>query len=397
DSTAGHRDRHQYFQHKAERGANGGSTTVEGLGGRQLTLRALSPPAPLSSSLGDGGGRECPYVITEAKADVVIAATAAAVAAAETQVGEPAVPSSPFSSSSSSSSFWSSPASPPSVQRSAAETNNVLTVTNFNYSRLGNRFISLARNLGLGYCCKSRLVSLPPKDDTIAPGVFSEGVPGPRWFDFSSAPDVEGFNASTCPESITWGGQDAFYLTGVRDEDHPYYTPGLFECIKALPRVAGCEADYFFPADKVDVCLSDTPGLGYTLDEKRYQEEGPNDDGVKLYGVSGHDRKGDGLIPRVGGGPAVHGNAETVEEEGVEGKQRGGDASEGQWEQGRDERAREPTREGQMWQGEEEQGRGREEWGDDHDEGGHPGRRQLEVEASGTHDITLVVNHEGEG
>ena len=59
--------------------------------------------------------------------------------------------------------------------------------------------------------CQVKVV-LPPKDDVLAPGVFSEGNPGPRWFDFSSAPDVDGFNSSTCAADITWAGPRAFRM-----------------------------------------------------------------------------------------------------------------------------------------------------------------------------------------
>lgn len=55
-------------------------------------------------------------------------------------------------------------------------------------------------------------VWLPPKDDVLAPGVFNQGTPGPRWFDFSSAPDVDGFNSSACSADITWAGQRAFRM-----------------------------------------------------------------------------------------------------------------------------------------------------------------------------------------
>lgn len=61
-------------------------------------------------------------------------------------------------------------------------------------------------------------VTLPPKNDILAPGVFSEGLPGPRWFDFSSAPDVEGFHSSSCATDITWAGRTAFHMS----ERKPY-------------------------------------------------------------------------------------------------------------------------------------------------------------------------------
>lgn len=53
---------------------------------------------------------------------------------------------------------------------------------------------------------------LPPKDDVLAPGIFNEGIPGPRWFDFSNAPDVKGFDARHCKADITWAGQRAFRM-----------------------------------------------------------------------------------------------------------------------------------------------------------------------------------------
>lgn len=59
--------------------------------------------------------------------------------------------------------------------------------------------------------CQVKVV-LPPKDDVLAPGVFGEGDPGPRWFDFSNAPDVEGFNSSACAADITWAGPRAFHM-----------------------------------------------------------------------------------------------------------------------------------------------------------------------------------------
>ena len=53
---------------------------------------------------------------------------------------------------------------------------------------------------------------LPPKDDVLAPGIFNEGTPGPRWFDFSSAPDMPAFDSSSCAADITWAGQRAFHM-----------------------------------------------------------------------------------------------------------------------------------------------------------------------------------------
>ncbi|CAN0233246.1 unnamed protein product, partial [Scytosiphon promiscuus] len=132
---------------------------------------------------------------------------------------------------------------------------NVLWVEEIRFGRLGNRFLGLTNILQLGFCCKSKLVSLPPKSEVLAPGFFNEGIPGPRWFDFSSAPDTEGFDPNTCPAEITWAGGDALYLRGLDDEEHPNYTPGLRECILSGQRLVGCEAAHYFPMD-MDLCGS---------------------------------------------------------------------------------------------------------------------------------------------
>lgn len=52
---------------------------------------------------------------------------------------------------------------------------------------------------------------LPEKDGVLAPGIFSEGTHGPRLFDFSSGPGVEGFNSSSC-EDMSWHGIDSFNM-----------------------------------------------------------------------------------------------------------------------------------------------------------------------------------------
>eukprot|EP00903_Cladosiphon_okamuranus_P021969 g20199.t1 len=144
---------------------------------------------------------------------------------------------------------------------------NFLHFTGLNYGRMGNRFGTVSQNLKLGYCCQSKLVWLPPKDDTLAPGVFNTGTPGPRWFDFTRAPDVAGFNASSCPALIAWTPKQAFRLDGLDNSTHRYYTPNLKECIKSVPRLIGCEAAYFFPMD-IDVCQS-----GQTIAGNRSREE----------------------------------------------------------------------------------------------------------------------------
>ncbi|CAM9503420.1 unnamed protein product, partial [Ectocarpus fasciculatus] len=147
---------------------------------------------------------------------------------------------------------------------SSTDPGNVFEVTGFGFARLGNHFVALYRTLTLGFCCKSKMVTLPPKDDILAPGIFNRGTPGPRWFDFSGAPDVAGFNASSCPPSITWGSRDSFYQTGPM---------------------------YYFPTD-VDVCSSSYyPNTNGGLNGKRKNaptlEIHVRDDHVSLDGDGG--------------------------------------------------------------------------------------------------------------
>ncbi|CAM9683407.1 unnamed protein product, partial [Ectocarpus sp. 12 AP-2014] len=115
-------------------------------------------------------------------------------------------------------------------------------------------------------------------------GIFNEGISGPRWFDFSGAPDVDGFDASTCPSDLNWKGGDPLYLTGVNDKAHRHFTPGLKECITAVrPQVIGCEAAHFFPTN-IDVCTwSERKTLGTTeetIQVSRVElEKGLNEEG----------------------------------------------------------------------------------------------------------------------
>lgn len=154
---------------------------------------------------------------------------------------------------------------------------NIIKVQHFRFGRTGNRFMAMYRNLALGYCCKSKLVRaskrkcspcsrsravissqrivfrggggggqdissptsvqlaptdvpnagahcsplgtrllqvwFPRKDEVFAPGFLNEGNPGPRGFDFSNAPDMEGFDSSTCTKSITWKDGKAMKMT----------------------------------------------------------------------------------------------------------------------------------------------------------------------------------------
>ncbi|CAM9408479.1 unnamed protein product, partial [Hapterophycus canaliculatus] len=114
---------------------------------------------------------------------------------------------------------------------------------------------------------------LPPKDDVLAPGIFNEGTPGPRWFDFSSAPDVPDFNSSSCSTDITWAGLRAFHMYQLELQDHEFYNPELLKCVSRAPRLLGCEAAYFFPKD-VDICPADAaPSASTWKHEERPPEK----------------------------------------------------------------------------------------------------------------------------
>ncbi|CAM9239044.1 unnamed protein product [Laminaria digitata] len=135
-----------------------------------------------------------------------------------------------------------------------------VNVTNMIAGRLGNHFTIASRYLSLGYCCKAKLVTLPPKDPILAPGMFGEGTPGPRHFDFSDAPDVPGFNSSAhCAADYTKGGDDA-YRAFLARRGLPYGYMDQKElalCIRSV-RLLECEATYYFPK-ALDVCgLSDS-------------------------------------------------------------------------------------------------------------------------------------------
>ncbi|CAM9146176.1 unnamed protein product [Scytosiphon promiscuus] len=170
---------------------------------------------------------------------------------------------------------------------------NVVTVEHLAFCRTGNHFINVIRNLAVGYCCKSRVLWLPPKDDVLAPGIFSEGTPGPRWFDFSGAPDVPGFNSSSCSADITWAGQRAFHM--YQRENHEFYNPGLLKCVARAPRLLGCEAAYYFPKD-IDICSASAapPASDREHEAKRLEKaENPAEMGRQLdLGLSGGENGG---------------------------------------------------------------------------------------------------------
>eukprot|EP00903_Cladosiphon_okamuranus_P013122 g12238.t2 len=156
---------------------------------------------------------------------------------------------------------------------------NVVRVKNMRWCRLGNHFTTLFRNMALGFCCKSKVLWLPPKDDILAPGIFNEGTPGPRWFDFSSAPGMPGFDSTSCPTDITWGGRSAYHMDE-HTQGHELRTPGLKRCIKRAPRLLGCEAAYFFPKD-LEVCptaaASPTRPSAHQREEKKQNSGGKHD------------------------------------------------------------------------------------------------------------------------
>lgn len=47
--------------------------------------------------------------------------------------------------------------------RDTSISGNVLVLEDFDYGRLGNRFVALSRSVSLGFCCKSKLVSTAAK------------------------------------------------------------------------------------------------------------------------------------------------------------------------------------------------------------------------------------------
>lgn len=132
-----------------------------------------------------------------------------------------------------------------------------INITDLYYGRLGNHFTTASRFLSLGYCCRAKLVTLPPKDPILAPGMFSKGVPGPRHFDFSDAPSVPGFNSSAeCAPEYKAEGEGA-YRAFLPQNGRPYGNwrqEALATCVRSV-RLLDCEAAYYFPKFR-NICPS---------------------------------------------------------------------------------------------------------------------------------------------
>ena len=94
-------------------------------------------------------------------------------------------------------------------------------------------------------------VALPPKDDTLAPGVFNEGTPGPRWFDFTGAPGVAGFNPSSCPAQIQWGGSESFHLRGCECGEHLLLPCSFGRTVRATTAPRTCRDDALGGEDSI--------------------------------------------------------------------------------------------------------------------------------------------------
>lgn len=53
---------------------------------------------------------------------------------------------------------------------------------------------------------------LPPVDEIITSRATGGRLLGTRWFDFSHAPDVAGFDSRKCKADIRWRGGQSFQL-----------------------------------------------------------------------------------------------------------------------------------------------------------------------------------------
>lgn len=94
-----------------------------------------------------------------------------------------------------------------------------LTTTPNVNSKLHGTTLSTRHLTVSALCYPTFQVTLPPKDPILAPGMFGEGVSGPRHFDFSDAPDVPGFNSSAeCAADYTMGDYFAYMAFLARSE-----------------------------------------------------------------------------------------------------------------------------------------------------------------------------------
>ncbi|CAM9769158.1 unnamed protein product [Scytosiphon promiscuus] len=119
-------------------------------------------------------------------------------------------------------------------------TGNSITLLSHAGGRSGNHFMTLSSYLAMGYCCRSRLVTLP-ESDSILPAENGTFTAERRWFDFSGVtlpwPEYQemGNDPEVCRPKAEDGGRQAFGYENVPEQ--------LLECMNRV-YLRGCEKAY---------------------------------------------------------------------------------------------------------------------------------------------------------
>eukprot|EP00752_Nemacystus_decipiens_P014979 g13337.t1 len=117
---------------------------------------------------------------------------------------------------------------------------NTITLVSHGWGRAGNRYMTLSAYLAMGFCCRSRLLSLPAGDKEL-PGEGGQFTAEQRWFTFSNVtlpwPEFQGMrdDPAICRPGKKDGGNAAFRYENVHSQ--------LLQCMNRV-YLRGCEKAY---------------------------------------------------------------------------------------------------------------------------------------------------------
>eukprot|EP00903_Cladosiphon_okamuranus_P018343 g16875.t1 len=161
------------------------------------------------------------------------------------------------------------------VKNDDSELGNTITLVTHGGGRAGNHYMTLSAYFAMGFCCRSKLLSLPAAD-TKLPDEGDEFKAQKRWFDFSNItlpwPQYQGMgdDPGICRPETKDGGSAAFGYENVHWQ--------LLECMNRV-YLRGCEKAY----------------LGGLVDTDAYCPKGKRKEGAGSLVV--HIRSGDIFDP----------------------------------------------------------------------------------------------------
>ncbi|CAM9769228.1 unnamed protein product [Scytosiphon promiscuus] len=124
---------------------------------------------------------------------------------------------------------------------------NTINLVSHGGGRCGNHYMTLSSYFAMGYCCRSRLLTLPPGDSAL-PYEQKHFAAKKRWFDFSDVvlpwPEFQemGDDPEVCRPDTQDGGDSAFGYESVHEK--------VLECMNRV-YLRGCEKAYL--GDLVDL------------------------------------------------------------------------------------------------------------------------------------------------